>query len=254
MISEAARTRPTTTSSHNEAPTGADNTTAMMMPLPDLDRLKGPQDRLCCLVLCMGAGLLVTMAKLGRASVRLHNRSRRHTIPGSVSRRDASSSLERQAADRPPSPFGLSDRLKPPLSRSGYVRMNPDGRLREYRTIYTHPASGAETQLLTVRPPRPEPVRNLQGTVGTCAFAKRLTQRDIPTARAVHGRPCRSSGCWNGCFEHRLELTLFADIARGNDGSRGVRLAVVRSHALVRGRRRGAQRFHCWSAFRSTPS
>ena len=61
--------------------------------------------------------------------------------------------------------------------------MNPDGRLREYRTIYTHPASGAETQLLTVRPPRPEPVRNLQGTVGTCAFAKRLTQRDIPTAR-----------------------------------------------------------------------
>ena len=80
MISEAARTRPTTTSSHNEAPTGADNTTAMMMPLPDLDRLKGPQDRLCCLVLCMGAGLLVTMAKLGRArsaaqSVRLHNRS-----------------------------------------------------------------------------------------------------------------------------------------------------------------------------------
>ena len=75
MISEAARTRPTTTSSHNEAPTGADNTTAMMMPLPDLDRLKGPQDRLCCLVLCMGAGLLVTMAKLGQASVRLHNRS-----------------------------------------------------------------------------------------------------------------------------------------------------------------------------------
>ncbi len=42
MISEAARTRPTTTPSHNEAPTGADNTSAMMMPLHDLDRLKGP--------------------------------------------------------------------------------------------------------------------------------------------------------------------------------------------------------------------
>ena len=52
MISETAKSRPNVTSSHKEAPTGADKTSAMMMPLLDPDRLKG-QDRLCCLVLYM---------------------------------------------------------------------------------------------------------------------------------------------------------------------------------------------------------
>ena len=53
MISEMARSRPNAMSSHNETPTGVDNASAMMMPLPDLDRLKG-QDRHCCLVFCKG--------------------------------------------------------------------------------------------------------------------------------------------------------------------------------------------------------
>ena len=53
MISEMARSRPNAMSSHNETPIGGDKASAMMMPLPDLDRLKG-QDRHCCLVFCKG--------------------------------------------------------------------------------------------------------------------------------------------------------------------------------------------------------
>ena len=93
MISEIARSRPNATSSHNEAPAGADNASAMMMPLLDLGRPKGPRDRLCCLVFCRGAALPVTMAKLGQA--------------------------------RPP---------ETPLTRSGYVRMSPDGHLGTIRS------------------------------------------------------------------------------------------------------------------------
>ncbi len=51
MISETAKSRPNATSSQSEAPTGANKAAAMMMPLPDLGRPKGPQDRLCCLLL-----------------------------------------------------------------------------------------------------------------------------------------------------------------------------------------------------------
>src|SRR4051794_39969412 len=92
MISETARNRPNVTSSHKEAPAGADKTSAMMMPLLDLGRLNGPPDRLCCFVLCRSAALPVTMAKLGQ---------------------------------------GGPDRLNPFLACSGYVCMSPDGRLRE---------------------------------------------------------------------------------------------------------------------------
>src|SRR5215204_7397226 len=66
MISETARSRPNVTSSHNEAPTGADNTSTMMRPLPDLDRLKGPQDRLCCLLLCMRRRVAEDYGQAGR--------------------------------------------------------------------------------------------------------------------------------------------------------------------------------------------
>src|SRR5690349_19996555 len=55
VIRQTARSRPTTTSSHNEAPIEAENTSAMIMSVLDLDRRKGLRDGPARSSLALGA-------------------------------------------------------------------------------------------------------------------------------------------------------------------------------------------------------